>query len=98
LHNEVLGHHTRDTPDFTVFKALEALTKGMEVDLPPGTSFRDADGKERTRIRVQWWRSGAVTYLDAAEAPPSIRTKGGKLVAYRWEGEPALVNEHFVSL
>ncbi len=141
---------SKDTAGFTVFKALEALTKGMEANLPPSCSFRDADGHERTRIRTQWWRSGTVAYREAAEAPPFIldqlatlgstehvpahavpgyardapvlfghywRTgnpevidggrlacidysiaKGGKLVAYRWEGEPLLVNEHFVSV
>jgi hypothetical protein len=141
---------SKDTADFTVFKALEALTKGMEVDLPHGRSFLDADGHRRTRVRVQWWRSGHVPYRDAAEATAAIRSqladvdpalavpshatlgyardvpvlfghywrtdspavidggrlacidysvaKGGQLVAYRWEGEPWLVNEHFVSV
>lgn len=139
-----------DTAHFTVFKALEALLKGMEVELPNGRWFVDADGNTRTRARVQWWRSGHVPYNDAAEATAAIRAqladvdpahavpthatlgysrdvpvlfghywrtgspevidggrlscvdysvaKDGSLVAYRWEGEPWLVNEQFVSV
>jgi hypothetical protein len=154
LHGEAFLQPTddasKDTPDFTMFKALEALTKGMEANLPPGCSFLDGSGRVRTRVRVQWWRSGAVSFLDGAEAHPSIRDQlvgidpalqvpthatlgygrdvavlfghywrtgtpevidngrlactdysianGGKLVAYRWEGEPLLVNEHFISV
>ena len=141
---------SKDTAAFTVFKAVEALTKGMEVNLPAGYSFRDADDHERTRVRVQWWQSGEVSYVDGAEVPPAVRSqlatidsaahvpahatlgysrevpvifghywrsgtpetiqngrlacidysiaKGGQLVAYRWEGEPLLVNENFVSV
>jgi len=154
LHSEVFAEPedkaSKDTADFTVFKAVEALAKGMEVNLPKKSSFHDADGHERTRVRVQWWQSGDVSYNDGAEVPPFIRSqlgaidqaarmpahatlgyardvpvifghywrtgtreiiqngrlacidysiaKGGKLVAYRWEGEPLLVNEHFVSV
>lgn len=139
-----------DTADFTVFKALEALLKGMEVELPHGRWFVDEGDKRRTRVRVQWWRSGHVPYRDAAEATAEIRAqladvdptqavpthaipgyardvpvlfghywrtgspevidggrlscvdysvaKNGPLVAYRWEGEPWLVNEQFVSV
>ena len=141
---------SKDTTDFTIFKAVETLTKGMEVNLPAGYSFRDADDHERTRVLVQWWQSGRVSYDDGAEVPPSVRSqlgaidpatrmpahatlgyarevplifghywrsgtpeiiqngrlacidyniaKGRKLVTYRWEGEPMLVNEHFVSV
>jgi len=147
---EPLDEATKDNADFTVFKAVEALVKGLEVNLPAGHSFRDADDHERNRIRVQWWQSGKVSYLDGAEVPLSIRSqlatidltahvpehatlgysregpvifghywrtgtpeiiqngrlacidysiaKGGQLVAYRWEGETLLVNEHFVSV
>lgn len=64
---------SKDNADFTLFKAVEALTKGMEVNLPAGGSFQDADGHKRSRVRVQWWKSGDVTFADGAEAPPSVR-------------------------
>jgi hypothetical protein len=56
----------KDTPQMTVFKAVEALTKGLEVSLPPGHSFQDTDGHTRTRVRVRWWEPTATTFRTAA--------------------------------
>lgn len=127
----------KDTAEFSVFKAVEALTKGIEVPLPVGNTFKDKDGHTRRRVRVRWWDDQARTFpesalLSAAEcaalpadpisehalighdggAPVFIGhywrngdpcllsdkvacvdysiAKGGKLVAYRWDGEPTL--------
>lgn len=127
----------KDTPDLTVFKAVEAVLKGVEVPLPKPHTFRDKDGHERDRVRVRWWDNQATDYRRAAMLPvneraafpedpvpkhalvghdggkpvfvghywltgmPSILSdkvacldysvaKGGKLVAYRWDGEPTL--------
>nr|WP_300554246.1 metallophosphoesterase [Maricaulis sp.] len=35
--------------------AVEVLLKGAEYKLPPGVSYRDKDGNERTVARLQWW-------------------------------------------
>lgn len=35
--------------------AVEVLLKGAEYTLPPGVSYRDKDGNERTVARLQWW-------------------------------------------
>lgn len=127
----------KDTPEPTVFKAVEALVKGIEIPLPPPHAFTDKDGHARSRVRVRWWDADAVTYRQAAmlsdvereglpERPipaharlghdgrkplfvghywltglPQLLSetvacvdysvaKGGKLVAYRWDGEPVL--------
>ena len=127
----------KDTPDLTVFKAVEAVLKGVEVPLPTPHSFRDKDGHERDRVRVRWWDNDATDFRRAAMLPPQDReafpedpvpahtlighdggkpvfvghywltgaptvlsgkvacldysvAKGGKLVAYRWDGEPTL--------
>jgi hypothetical protein len=132
----------KDTPDATIFKALEALTKGIETPLPDPHCFVDKDGHKRHRVRTSWWESGAASYRQAAlldapsrEAlpdepiPDHIRighdggkplfighywksgkpdllsdkvacvdysiAKGGKLVAYRWDGEPVLDRKRF---
>jgi hypothetical protein len=37
------------------FDAVEALCKGLEVDLPAGVSFVDRDGKRRSTTRIRWW-------------------------------------------
>ena len=129
----------KDTPELTVFKAVEAVLKGIEVPLPSPYKFFDKDGRERDRVRVRWWDNEATDYRRAAMLPPDERAafprtpvpphklighdsgkpvfvghywltgaptllsnkvacvdysvaKGGKLVAYRWDGEPELDN------
>ncbi|HMW57588.1 MAG TPA: metallophosphoesterase [Nitrospira sp.] len=127
----------KDTPEMTVFKAVEAVLKGVEVPLPAPHTIRDKDGHDRNRVRVRWWDNGATDYRCAAmladheraafpddPVPPHALighdggkpvfighywltgapellsnkvacvdysvAKGGKLVAYRWDGEPTL--------
>lgn len=54
----------RATP--SVFKAVEALLKGLDVPLPSPHHFLDKDGIERTDVRVRWWDPNARTYRDTA--------------------------------
>ncbi|HEY0872437.1 MAG TPA: hypothetical protein VGD94_03110, partial [Vicinamibacterales bacterium] len=63
----------KDNATPTIFKAVEALTKGIEVPLPNGHSFLDKDGHRRTRVRVRWWDPGATTYRTAAMLTPEER-------------------------
>lgn len=56
----------KDTSAPSVFKAVEALTKGMEIQLPGEHSFEDKDGHRRDRVRVRWWETNASTYRDVA--------------------------------
>jgi hypothetical protein len=53
------------------YKAIETVCKGPEVDLPPGISFRDKEGKVRTEVRVRWWQEDLSTYRKAAIGPPA---------------------------
>ena len=139
---EPASESEKDTPDETIFKALEALTKGIEVPLPDPHCFIDKEGHERFRVRTSWWDSDAASYRQAAllddtsrEAlpdepiPAHLRIghdggtplfighywksgkpdllsdkvacvdysigMGGKLVAYRWDGEPVLDRTRF---
>ena len=132
----------KDTPEPSIFKAVEALTKGVEIPLPAGKSFVDKDGIRRYRVRSRWWDKHALTYphaamLDAAtcqslpddpipehariadhSAKPTFIghywltgvpellspttacvdysiAKGGRLVAYRWNGEQELDGANF---
>jgi hypothetical protein len=52
----------KDKAQVSVFKAVEALIKGIEVPLPTGHSFQDKDGIQRERVRVRWWDAEATTY------------------------------------
>jgi hypothetical protein len=54
-----------------IYKAIETVCKGPEVDLPPGVSFKDKEGKVRTEVRVRWWQQDLTTYRKAAIGPPA---------------------------
>lgn len=49
----------RYTPEPSVFKAVEALTKGIEIPLPDPHFFIDKDGHQRRRVRTCWWNTEA---------------------------------------
>jgi Calcineurin-like phosphoesterase len=61
-----------DTSIPSLFNAVEALTKGVEVALPAGISFRDKYGIARTRVRIRWWNEQATTYRTAALLDDSL--------------------------
>jgi hypothetical protein len=63
----------KDCAKASVFKAVEALTKGIEVHLPEGHSFLDKDGNRRKHVRVRWWDESATTYPTAALLPEEDR-------------------------
>ena len=81
LHEELIPAATRepeseaekDTPEPTMFKAVEVLTKGIEVELPKPYSFSDKDGQTRTRVRTRWWDDEARTYRQAALLDEKLR-------------------------
>ena len=56
----------KDSATPSVFKAVECLTKGIEIPLPTGHVFQDKDGHTRSRVRVRWWDETATTYRAAA--------------------------------
>jgi hypothetical protein len=74
---DLLVHATTEPVDLaekdnalpSLFKAVEAITKGIEVAIPALNRFQDADNSTRERVRVKWWDSDAVTYRDAAMLP-----------------------------
>ena len=53
-------------------EALEALLKGIEVNLPAGISFVDHTGIVRTNMRARWWElpASGIGY-DALVFPPN---------------------------
>jgi Calcineurin-like phosphoesterase len=64
--HEPADERSKDTPSFSFFKAVEAITKGIEVSLPAGHAFVDKDGIQRRRVRIRWWDAKAVTFREAA--------------------------------
>lgn len=51
-----------------LFHCLEILLKGIEVELPTGSTFSDSDGFERDCARVRWWLDHPTSYRDGALA------------------------------
>lgn len=60
-------------PAFTesdpLFRATETVLKGVEVNLPPGTSFFDHKDKERYQVRISWWESNPSSLAEIAHIP-----------------------------
>lgn len=57
------------------FLTVEGLTKGLEVELPDGHSFKDKDGHVRHNVRIRWWETQSHTYRDLALMPDAIRER-----------------------
>jgi hypothetical protein len=55
--------YARGSPEYL---AMEGLTKGLEIRLPPGHSFMDHGGIERCDVRAKWWKEGAHSLRDVA--------------------------------
>ena len=53
-----------------IYRAIETVCKGPEVELPEGFSFKDKEGKVRAEVRVRWWQEDLSTYRKAAIGPP----------------------------
>ncbi len=47
-----------------MFKIIERLLKGVEIELPQPYSFKDKDGKLRYHIRVKWWGEAGQNYRE----------------------------------
>jgi hypothetical protein len=43
------------SPRGDLHEPVEAILKGKEARLPPGVTFRDKDGSDRTKTRVRWY-------------------------------------------
>ncbi|MDO8905963.1 metallophosphoesterase [Hydrogenophaga sp.] len=56
-----------------VFRAVEGLTKGIEVALPDGHMFLDKDGHERRNVRIRWWDEGGSSFRELALMPEQER-------------------------
>jgi hypothetical protein len=63
--HEPASEEERDSPEPSIFKAVEMLLKGMEVTLPGGPGFTDKNGTRRWRARVRWWANEPASYRKA---------------------------------
>jgi hypothetical protein len=49
--------HAACSPHGSLFEPVETILKGKEAKLPPGATFRDKDGHQRTATRVKWYEA-----------------------------------------
>lgn len=82
------------------FNAAELLLKGLELPLPEGYYFDDADGHVRDAVRVKWWDKTVLDYASLAllseaiaQNLPSISIPN--LDAYRYNDEKLLFIGHY---
>lgn len=68
-----LGVEGDDDAGPSIFAAVEALTKGIEMELPEPHSFLDKDGIQRRHVRARWWDTEATTYRASAVMPARER-------------------------
>jgi hypothetical protein len=54
-------------------QAIEVVLKGLEAPLPPGHTFTDKDGNERSDVRVKWWLDHSGLLSEVAVLEDDIR-------------------------
>jgi hypothetical protein len=65
----------RQSNEPSLIKAVEMFTKGLEIPLPNGYSFKDKFGFDRERVRVRWWDLDATSYRSAAIVENELRDR-----------------------
>jgi len=85
------------------WKAMEGLTKGLEIRLPEGHSFVDHTNTLRHDVRVRWWDPDARTFRQAALVDHEQRQQVPDLpmpedfVPVPVEGSPLFVGHYWMS-
>lgn len=76
-----MGERARLTPELVerasrkgsdLHEAIETVLKGVEVQLPPGITFKDKEGHVRDAIRTRWWNPDLDTYRSAYIGPSGV--------------------------
>ncbi len=87
------------------FVALEALCKGLEIELPEGHGFKDKHGARRTGIRIRWWenltestyKKVALVPEDAKDSIPDLPIEQLNLRAKGYTGVPVFFGHYWFS-
>ena len=93
--------HAAYQPHSPAWDAMEGLTKGREIELPPGFSFRDHTGVERHAVRTRWWHENPRSYRDVALLPdttalPDLELPPG-YAGSPVEGTPVFIGHYWMS-
>ncbi|QEI08913.1 metallophosphoesterase [Pigmentiphaga aceris] len=82
------------------YRAVEGVTKGLELALPDGHFFHDKDGVARYEVRTRWWDESALTYRALAMMPETERLALPELAVavgdlHRYAGEKPVFFGHY---
>jgi hypothetical protein len=93
----LLGNRNGDP----IYKAIETVCKGPEVELPEGITFKDKDGKVRAEVRVRWWLPDVRTFREAGIVPPGNEESipdvplPAEWKGHRYAGPPVLFGHYW---
>lgn len=80
------------------------LTKGPEVRLPEGGTFRDGGGQLRDEVRLAWWRRSASTWREAvvsvpdpSDLPDSPISKDASALLYPEDAKPLFFGHYWMA-
>ena len=98
----VIKASRKDSPEYV---ALEALCKGLEIELPEGHGFKDKHGARRTGIRICWWKNltkstykeVALVPEDAKDSIPDLPIEQLNLKAKGYTGVPVFFGHYWFS-
>ena len=98
----VIKASRKDSPEYV---ALEALCKGLEIELPEGHGFKDKHGARRTGIRICWWKNltkstykeVALVPEDAKDSIPDLPIEQRNLKAKGYTGVPVFFGHYWFS-
>ena len=73
--DDLMVQSSREGSD--LFRALETVLKGPDIELPDGLEYLDPYDIERDRARRRWWDASATTLRSAAIIPSNARSRDG---------------------
>lgn len=56
-----------------LFKPIDMLLKGPEMELPEGITFRDSENVLRYKTRITWWENPSTASLEELSLQPGIK-------------------------
>ena len=88
-----------------LYRAVETMLKGIEVQLPDGLSIADKEGHCRTEMRVRWWLPGVgrtyaelcIPHSPLAPAVPLAEALAAQLTGYPAEAPPLFIGHYWLS-
>jgi hypothetical protein len=92
--------YVKESPEWM---AMEGLTKGLEIPLPNGRSFRDHGKVERHEVRTKWWLKKPRSYRDVAivdakqrDCVPDVKLPEN-YVGSPVEGSPVFIGHYWMT-